>query len=107
MPAGEARPRLPDLRPPCSWIPAFAGMTALRTAWSRTPKGGRRTPERNGFPDCYAVISFICRDKMTEEQEVAAIPLAEERVTVTKREVETGRLRIQVSVEERQDTVPV
>jgi uncharacterized protein (TIGR02271 family) len=44
---------------------------------------------------------------MTEEQEVAAIPLAEERVSVTKREVETGRLRIQVSVEERQDMVPV
>jgi uncharacterized protein (TIGR02271 family) len=44
---------------------------------------------------------------MTEEQEVAAIPLAEERVSVTKREVETGRLRIQVSVEERQDAVPV
>ena len=44
---------------------------------------------------------------MTEEQEVAAIPLAEERVSVTKRQVETGRLRIQVSVEERQDSVPV
>lgn len=44
---------------------------------------------------------------MTEEQEVAAIPLAEERVSVTKREVETGRLRIQVSVEERQHAVPV
>jgi uncharacterized protein (TIGR02271 family) len=44
---------------------------------------------------------------MTVEQEVAAIPLAEERVSVTKREVETGRLRIQVSVEERQDSVPV
>jgi uncharacterized protein (TIGR02271 family) len=44
---------------------------------------------------------------MTEEHEVAAIPLAEERVSVTKREVETGRLRIQVSVEERQDNVPV
>ncbi|HZF93494.1 MAG TPA: YsnF/AvaK domain-containing protein [Allosphingosinicella sp.] len=44
---------------------------------------------------------------MTEEQEVAAIPLVEERVSVTKREVETGRLRIQVSVEERQDHVPV
>jgi uncharacterized protein (TIGR02271 family) len=44
---------------------------------------------------------------MTEEQEVAAIPLAEERVSVTKREVETGRLRIQISVEERQDHVPV
>jgi uncharacterized protein (TIGR02271 family) len=44
---------------------------------------------------------------MTEEQEVAAIPLAEERVSVTKREVETGRLRIQVSVEGREDAVPV
>ena len=44
---------------------------------------------------------------MTEEQEVAAIPLAEERVSVTKREVETGRLRVQVSVEERQEAVPV
>lgn len=44
---------------------------------------------------------------MAEEQEVAAIPLAEERVSVTKREVETGRLRIEVSVEGRQVVVPV
>jgi uncharacterized protein (TIGR02271 family) len=44
---------------------------------------------------------------MAEEQEVAAIPLVEERVSVTKREVETGRYRIRVSVEERQETVPV
>lgn len=44
---------------------------------------------------------------MTEEQEVATIPLVEERVSVAKREVETGRLRVQVSVEERQDNVPV
>ena len=44
---------------------------------------------------------------MNDEQEVAAIPLAEERVSVTKREVETGRLRIHVSVRERQDAVPV
>ena len=44
---------------------------------------------------------------MSEEQEVAAIPLVEERVQVTKREVETGRLRIQVKVEERQDEVEV
>ena len=44
---------------------------------------------------------------MTEEQEVAAIPLVEERVKVAKREVETGRLRIQVSVEERQDDVEI
>ena len=44
---------------------------------------------------------------MTEEQEVATIPLVEERVSIAKREVETGRLRVQVSVEERQDNVPV
>ena len=44
---------------------------------------------------------------MAEEQEVAAIPLVEERVSVTKREVETGRYRIRVSVTERQETVPV
>jgi uncharacterized protein (TIGR02271 family) len=43
---------------------------------------------------------------MTEEQEVAAIPLVEERVSVAKREVETGRFRIRVRVEERQDIVP-
>jgi uncharacterized protein (TIGR02271 family) len=43
---------------------------------------------------------------MTEEQEVAAIPLVEERALVAKREVETGRFRIRVTVEERQDSVP-
>jgi uncharacterized protein (TIGR02271 family) len=43
---------------------------------------------------------------MTEEQEVAAIPLVEERLSVEKREVETGRYRISVRVEERQDTIP-
>jgi len=44
---------------------------------------------------------------MAEEQEVAAIPLAEERVSVTKREVETGRVRVQVSVGAREVAVPV
>jgi uncharacterized protein (TIGR02271 family) len=44
---------------------------------------------------------------MIDEQEVAAIPLVEERVSVIKREVETGRYRIRVSVEERQENVPV
>lgn len=44
---------------------------------------------------------------MTDEQEVAVIPLVEERISVTKREVETGRHRIRVSVEERQEMVPV
>lgn len=44
---------------------------------------------------------------MTEQQEVAAIPLVEERVSVTKREVETGRVRVKVSVEERDENVPI
>jgi len=44
---------------------------------------------------------------MTQERDVAVIPLVEERVSVTKREVETGRLRIEVSVEEREDHIPV
>ena len=44
---------------------------------------------------------------MAEEQEVAAIPLVEERVTVGKRQVETGRYRVSVSVEEREERVPV
>jgi uncharacterized protein (TIGR02271 family) len=44
---------------------------------------------------------------MTEQQEVAAIPLVEERALVTKREVETGRLRVKVAVEERQENLPV
>lgn len=44
---------------------------------------------------------------MAQEQEVAAIPLVEERVQVTKRQVETGRLRVRVSVDEREEQVPV
>ena len=39
--------------------------------------------------------------------EVAAIPLVEERLSVTKREVESGRLRVRISVEEREERVPV
>ncbi len=38
-------------------------------------------------------------------QEVAAIPLVEERLTVSKRQVETSRVRVKVSVEERQETI--
>jgi uncharacterized protein (TIGR02271 family) len=37
--------------------------------------------------------------------EVAAIPLVEERLQVSKRQVESGRVRIHVSVDERQETV--
>jgi uncharacterized protein (TIGR02271 family) len=38
-------------------------------------------------------------------EEVAAIPLVEERLSVAKRQVESGRVRVQVTVEERQETV--
>lgn len=44
---------------------------------------------------------------MAEEQEVAAIPLVEERVAIGKRQVETGRYRVRISVEEREERVPV
>ena len=44
---------------------------------------------------------------MADEQEVAAIPLVEERVLVDKRQVEAGRTRIRVSVAEREEQVPV
>ena len=38
-------------------------------------------------------------------EEVAAIPLVEERISIGKREVECGRVRVHVTVEERQETV--
>jgi uncharacterized protein (TIGR02271 family) len=45
-------------------------------------------------------------DTRTQSEEVAAIPLVEERLSVGKREVETGRLRVRISVDEREETVP-
>lgn len=44
---------------------------------------------------------------MAEEQEAAAIPLVEERLSVGKREVESGRYRVRVSVRQREETVPI
>jgi uncharacterized protein (TIGR02271 family) len=44
---------------------------------------------------------------MAEPEEVAAIPLVEERVSIAKRQVEAGRLRVRISVEEREEQVPV
>ena len=38
-------------------------------------------------------------------QEYAAIPLVEERLSISKREVERGRVRVRVSVEEREETI--
>jgi len=44
---------------------------------------------------------------MASQQEVAAIPLVEERLSVSKRQVEGGRLRVRVTVDEREERVPV
>ena len=44
---------------------------------------------------------------MANSQEVAAIPLVEERLSVEKRQVESGRLRVRISVDEREERVPV
>jgi len=38
-------------------------------------------------------------------EQVAAIPLIEERLSIAKRKVETGRVRVRVTVEERDETV--
>ncbi len=38
-------------------------------------------------------------------EEVVAIPLVEERLSVTKRQVESGRVRVHVTVEEREEIV--
>lgn len=42
---------------------------------------------------------------MADEEQLASIPLVEERVAVSKQDVETGRLRVKVSVDEREETV--
>jgi hypothetical protein len=44
---------------------------------------------------------------MTEHEEVAAIPLVEERLSIAKRQVEAGRLRVRITVDEREERVPV
>jgi uncharacterized protein (TIGR02271 family) len=41
----------------------------------------------------------------TVAEEVAAIPLVEERLSVAKRQVESGRVRVHVTVEEREEIV--
>jgi uncharacterized protein (TIGR02271 family) len=42
---------------------------------------------------------------MAEQEEVASIPLVEERLAVSRKEVETGRLRVRISVDEREEQV--
>jgi uncharacterized protein (TIGR02271 family) len=43
---------------------------------------------------------------MTEAEEVAAIPLVEERLEVGKRQVESGRVKVRVAVDTREEMVP-
>jgi uncharacterized protein (TIGR02271 family) len=43
---------------------------------------------------------------MPEQEEVESIPLVEERVAVSTKEVETGRLRVRISVDEHEEHVP-
>jgi uncharacterized protein (TIGR02271 family) len=43
---------------------------------------------------------------MTETEEVAAIPLVEERVEVGKKRVESGRVKVRVAVDAREEMVP-
>jgi len=42
---------------------------------------------------------------MAEQEEVASIPLVEERLEVSKKEVETGRVRVRIGVEEREEKI--
>lgn len=47
----------------------------------------------------------VPQDGGSVTEEVAAIPLVEERISVSKRQVESGRVRVHVTVEEREETV--
>lgn len=52
------------------------------------------------------IVSLSQRaDKPGTNEEVAAIPLVEERLEVTTRPVEAGRIRVHVAVEERQEKI--
>jgi uncharacterized protein (TIGR02271 family) len=57
------------------------------------------------MPEEESLTARRLADSQAAPQEVAAIPLVEERVLVAKRQVESGRVRIHVTVDERQETV--
>ena len=42
---------------------------------------------------------------MAEQEDIATIPLVEERIAVSKKQVESGRLRVLVSVDEHEEHV--
>ena len=54
-----------------------------------------KTDPSSGRPDFFA----------STPEEYAAIPLVEERLSIGKRSVEAGRVRVRVTVDERQETV--
>ncbi len=47
----------------------------------------------------------MIEERQVEEQEVAAIPLVEERFSVEKHEVETGRFRVRIAVDQHEERV--
>ncbi|MFL6734816.1 MAG: YsnF/AvaK domain-containing protein [Sphingomicrobium sp.] len=51
------------------------------------------------------VASRKRQDDAQSTEEVAAIPLVEERLNISKRSVETGRVRVHVNVDERTENV--
>ena len=66
-----------------------------------TPKSRKRNLAALWNTTACGTVATRRQDHDVDEQEVAAIPLVREHVFVTKSEVETGRFRIQVSVEEQ------
>ncbi len=47
----------------------------------------------------------LAPDSAAVPEELAAIPLLEERLSISKRQIESGRVRVHVTVEEREETV--
>lgn len=44
---------------------------------------------------------------MASHEEMAAIPLVEERSSIARRQVESGRVQVRIEVEEREERIPV
>lgn len=57
------------------------------------------------MPEDESLTARRALDGNAAAQEVAAIPLVEERVVIAKKQVESGRVRVHVTVDERQETV--
>jgi uncharacterized protein (TIGR02271 family) len=66
----------------------------------------KNSPERAPPPKVWRVDVSIEAYLMTDTEEVAAIPLVEERLEVGRRQVESGRVRVRVAVDQREEVVP-